>query len=993
MQRSRGKWKGSIAAAALCGALATSFLIPMAAQASQQEIKDAVFQWGLNAESGSAGYAPNTCNFLGAGVAGDNESSSVWQGELRENGAAFVNTENQDVMWRQNEDNTSILKPNSSGELVPTTWDTKCQTRDGSKTNTSGKTSENIVRIVKGQGTVDPAANSAEIRWYGSFTVVYYSGMTYWSVVNPKLSVVNGEGTLKGRVSGYGTSMEDQSQWKGLRSREVTLATLKNVTVTENGIKVTPEYKGVEITPPNGATQVRSGANWGSWPQDFVDFQGETGQAPYWYSSGGAADARKIPQEIGITYSVATPASYAISVEGGTASLTQATAGTQVTLTAEVPQGKRFAGWQGINGGATIADPSQPTTTFTMPASDVTIKAVYTDEITPSFEVTVDGGTASPSNAKEGTNISLSATIPQGKRFVEWSTETAGVSFANAKDANTSFTMPASAVSITATYEDDPALAAHPITVTGGTASPDTARAGQSVTITAQVPENHHFLRWTTETPDVTPTAWTSPTTTFTMPASAVQITATFAPNAAPTTRPKPSVTVEPHENLDPAAKNILTITGKDFVGDAARNGVYVVVGEERVWKPGEYIHTQGLGEGEFLASSWVTPEQLQAKDGAFTVKLTLGANSMDRSKTYYAGTMAAHALALTERSLDRAEKLTFNTISYDPNAIFAPDTVTGSLSNESDVRAEWTYSGQTPSHGWDVRIVCVEKCSDPLYQSKQKSINDPDARSATFTAVPHGVYTLSVRSAGWYGNDYKETEWVVSDKVYVGVDASTDSKPEPESPSVSPQPSQPAQPETPSVNPQPSQPEDSSATQPENSSTTQPEDSHTQPSSPEAENTPATPAFVQPRLTLARTEVAAGESLEIVVSGFMPGADVTFEAHSDPLTIGTITADAQGIARLTWKVPASFPAGEHTILATGLARGADGKEQMVTLSQKITVGAAEAKHNGEKKTTTSHVNSGQHLAVTGASTLTILLGSGILVLAGGILTKRRLQG
>ncbi|WP_167142614.1 InlB B-repeat-containing protein [Canibacter zhoujuaniae] len=902
----RSKWRAGIAAVALSGVLATSLLVPVTAQAAESEITDAVFEWGLNAESGSAGYAPRTCNFLGAGVSGDNESSSIWQGKQEENGKVFVNPANSDVMWRQNDDNTSILKPNSNGELVPTTWDTKCQTRDGSRTNTSGKTSENIVRIVKGTGTVDPETNSAQIRWFGSFSVIYYSGMTYWSVVNPKLNVVNGEGVLTGRLSGYGTSMEDQSQWKRLRAREVTLATLKNVTVTDSGIKVTPEYKGVEVTPPLGGTQARTGANWGSWPQEFVDFQGETGQAAYWYSSGGSADSRKVPTEIGISYTTPNIVTHAVTVEGGKASQAQAAKGEKVTLT---------------------------------------------------------------------------ASVPEGKRFLEWRTETAGVSFANAKDANTSFMMPASAVTVTAVFEDKPAAVAHAIAVTGGTASAQTALAGETVTITAQVPENHHFLRWTSETPGVEPTAWTSPQTSFTMPDADVNLTATFGRNTAPTNRASASVTVEPHENLDPAARNVLTISGKDFVSDAARNGVYVVVSEEAMWKPGEYVRTQGLGEGEFIAAQWVTPEQLKANDGAFKIDVVLAANSMDRNKTYYAGTMAAHALALTERSIDRAEKLTFKAIDYDPNAIFAPDTVAATVQEKGDVAAEWSYSGATPARGWEVLITCVEQCSDPLYQSKQKNLSDPEARSETFSSVPNGVYTVSVRSAGWYGNEYKQTDWVVSDKLYIGVEKQADSNTEPGDSNAEPvapvdKPSEPAAPAV------PAETDDAGTEAPAADTNDAPADADNAP----ADNAPAT---VKPQLTLSQTELAVGDALDILAAGFIPGTEVTFEVHSDPLVIGTVKADAQGAASLAWKVPSTLPAGSHTVIATGLARSADGAEQKVSVSQEITIKAAAS---GATQAAPVTASGKQTLANTGApdATLALLIGAGVLALGGALLTARR---
>jgi hypothetical protein len=67
-----------------------------------------------------------------------------------------------------------------------------------------------------------------------------------------------------------------------------------------------PDYLGVEVTPVSG-TQTRTGDNWGSFPQDFVTFQGLTGQSSYWYSSGGAADPKKIALPITVEWQLASP--------------------------------------------------------------------------------------------------------------------------------------------------------------------------------------------------------------------------------------------------------------------------------------------------------------------------------------------------------------------------------------------------------------------------------------------------------------------------------------------------------------------------------------------------------------------------------------------------------------------------------------------------------------------------------------------------------------
>ncbi|MDR0366341.1 MAG: hypothetical protein LBH68_05895, partial [Bifidobacteriaceae bacterium] len=64
-----------------------------------------------------------------------------------------------------------------------------------------------------------------------------------------------------------------------------------------------------------------TGADWGSFPQDFVDFQMLTGQSSYWYSSGGAADAKKPAKELAVSWTISTPPAAAPTVSTATQTL------------------------------------------------------------------------------------------------------------------------------------------------------------------------------------------------------------------------------------------------------------------------------------------------------------------------------------------------------------------------------------------------------------------------------------------------------------------------------------------------------------------------------------------------------------------------------------------------------------------------------------------------------------------------------------------------
>ncbi len=71
------------------------------------------------------------------------------------------------------------------------------------------------------------------------------------------------------------------------------------------------------------------------------------------------------------------------------------------------------------------------------------------------YSVTVSGGTANPAVAEAGATITITANTPEtGKGFDTWTTTNDGVTFANAKAKETTFIMPAGAVSVTATYKN-----------------------------------------------------------------------------------------------------------------------------------------------------------------------------------------------------------------------------------------------------------------------------------------------------------------------------------------------------------------------------------------------------------------------------------------------------------------------------------------------------------------------------------------------------------
>ena len=152
------------------------------------------------------------------------------------------------------------------------------------------------------------------------------------------------------------------------------------------------------------------------------------------------------------------PVEYTVTVttEGnGTASAShaKAAAGTTITLTATPDGGYHFKEWEVISGGVTIKDDK-----FTMPDSNVEVKAVFEEDAPPApteYTITVTSGgngTASASHAKAvaGTEIRLTATPKTGYHFKEWEVISGGVTIKDDK-----FLMPNDNVEVKAIFEKD----------------------------------------------------------------------------------------------------------------------------------------------------------------------------------------------------------------------------------------------------------------------------------------------------------------------------------------------------------------------------------------------------------------------------------------------------------------------------------------------------------------------------------------------------------
>jgi NOL1/NOP2/fmu family ribosome biogenesis protein len=133
--------------------------------------------------------------------------------------------------------------------------------------------------------------------------------------------------------------------------------------------------------------------------------------------------------------------------------------GRVVSLVASPGAGYYFVNWTATAGA--FGNANAASTTFTMPAAAVTVTANFQAEGVPTYQLTMAadpevGGTATDlTNASPyaaGTVVSIKAEAAEGYQFVNW-TATAG-EFDDANAAETTFTMPAEAVTVTANFEE-----------------------------------------------------------------------------------------------------------------------------------------------------------------------------------------------------------------------------------------------------------------------------------------------------------------------------------------------------------------------------------------------------------------------------------------------------------------------------------------------------------------------------------------------------------
>jgi hypothetical protein len=291
-----------------------------------------------------------------------------------------------------------------------------------------------------------------------------------------------------------------------------------------------------------------------------------------------------------------------ITVANATASQEVCVPGFRVKITAgEGPAGQSFSGWTSEPEGVEFISSSAATTYFTMPDNDVTIRATFSVQ----KPYTVIGATKSQSGeAAVGSSVDLETDaqkVVDGVTlyFQRWQINEGagqGLIVGNPSAVSTSFVMIDGDVEIEAIYK-----AAYMVNISGGSAPELDYFEGDVVTITA-TGRPEPFDKWTTTTPGVEFADETASTTTFVMPASEVNITATFKtgtginnvdrkpiaayPNPATSYILLPGIAASAYTIYDTAGTAVAQgITeGETIAVDALKAGIYTLrIGKEAI--------------------------------------------------------------------------------------------------------------------------------------------------------------------------------------------------------------------------------------------------------------------------------------------------------------------------------------------------------------------------------------------------------------------------
>ena len=324
---------------------------------------------------------------------------------------------------------------------------------------------------------------------------------------------------------------------------------------------------------------------------------------------------------------------YNIKAVNCTVDKTEAAKGDTVTATRRKPEAnERFTGWTvTVNGVEQDTDTflkpdaDDPTkVSFVMPAENVEIKANFEgnptlnigDHVTANIDDN-DASVPSGSAVPVGETVHLTAIAPDGQHFTGWTVKVGDEEADNflTPDKNdptkATFTMPSKNVEVTANFASNPTL--NPTlrvgdhvtaTIEGSDASVPSGSAvpvGETVHLTATVPDGQHFISWTVlvggeeqkaDTFLTTPDENDPTKVTFTMPDKNVEVKATFENDPIP--EPDP---VGPSDtgNIQGAISAVVIGAAAGAIIYEAGTGIYRVINMPGIPMPSNRIELAEL--------------------------------------------------------------------------------------------------------------------------------------------------------------------------------------------------------------------------------------------------------------------------------------------------------------------------------------------------------------------------------------------------------------
>ena len=222
-----------------------------------------------------------------------------------------------------------------------------------------------------------------------------------------------------------------------------------------------------------------------------------------------------------------------ITVEGGYATPDRAIAGTQITLTPNLPDDQEFDYWYSTDINLREDQRGNPNLTFKMRDFDIKITAVPKQLYFVDLEDadTTANGEYTRVEVKTGKEVVLVAPEREGFRFNHWEVTSGTVGLIDADKTTAYFTMKSENVRIKAIYDEY-----HTITMVDGKGTAydadgkeiTSAVVGDKITIVAKDRDSHEFNHWEIDPDNVILEDPNAERTYFTMPDEAVKVKAKY---------------------------------------------------------------------------------------------------------------------------------------------------------------------------------------------------------------------------------------------------------------------------------------------------------------------------------------------------------------------------------------------------------------------------------------------------------------------------------